>query len=152
MTIKKIKTIRRLSIISIFIASFVFVIAFIIYYFVTTPTIFDRPSGLTEEIKTIEVSYINWACDCPDFIETKYYKNNFSYKSKEEDCIFIESANPSINVPDNFYSKGHFEKHLRLTGQFYKKIGIPKAYKQKTSEKPDKANVFRYYKIEIIEK
>ncbi len=125
-------------------------LAFTINYLRSTPTIFDRPSNLNEKIETIEVLYMNWACDCPNFIETKYYKNKPDYEVKEKDCIFIEPANSALKVPDSFYSNDHFEKKLRLTGQFYQTEGIPKTYEQKTPEKPERAKVFHYSKLEII--
>lgn len=109
----------------------------------------DRPVKLSDKAETIEVAYINWACDCADFIETKDWKGN---EAREEDCIFIEPANPENKVPESFYSKNHFGKYLRLTGHFYTDKGIPAGYEQKTPEKPVRAKVFRYDKLEIIDK
>lgn len=145
------KRIKQLFIISLIAFAFLLGLAFTIRYFKFTPTFFDRPSELTGKTETIEVVYINWACDCANFIETKHHKSNPQYETREEDCIFIEPSNDSLRVPESFYATDHFEKKLRLTGQFYKNKGIPSSYEMKTvGEKPDKAVVFRFDKIELI--
>lgn len=112
----------------------------------------DQPAKLSGKTETIEVAYINWACDCADFIETRFYKDNTNYEPKKEDCIFIEPANPGIKIPDNYFEKGHFENHLSLTGQFYIDKGVPNNYDSKTPEKPERAKVFRYDKFEYKRK
>lgn len=112
----------------------------------------DQPktiSGLTE---TIEVSYVNWACDCADFIERKYFENDSNYEIRAEDCIFIEPATTEAKIPEDYYAEGHFKYYLRLSGQFYSDKGIPKTYERKTPEIPEKARVFRYDKFELVEK
>jgi hypothetical protein len=128
-------------------------VGFCLLYFQTNTTFMDKPGKLNTNIETIEVSYVNWACNCPDFIETKYYKQNLDYDTKEEDCIFIEPAYDSLKVPESFYIEDHFNHVLKLTGNFYAGKGIPESYEKKTDgEKPDRARIFRYYKIEIVEK
>lgn len=112
----------------------------------------NQPTKLSGKTETIQVSYVNWACDCADYIETKFYQDNSDYEAKEEDCIYIEPANPSLKIPDNYFDNGHFENHLRLTGQFYIDKGVPNTYGRKTPEKPEKAKVFRYDKFEIVKK
>ena len=112
----------------------------------------NQPTKLSGKTETIEVFYINWACDCADFIETKFYADNSEYEAKEEDCIFIEPANPSIKIPDNYFEKGHFENHLKLTGQFYIDKGVPNTYDRKTPEEIEKSKVFRYDKFELVKK
>ncbi len=112
----------------------------------------DQPTKLSNKPEIIEVSYVNWACNCADFIETTFYKSNPNYEIKEEDCIFIEAADSSIEVPISFYTEGHFEKNLRLTGQFYLDKGVPNTYEFATPGTADKARVFHYTKIEIIDK
>jgi len=110
----------------------------------------NQPTNISGKTETIKVSYVNWACDCADFIETKYFKDKPDYETKEEDCIYIEPSNPILKIPEEFYSKGHFENYLKLTGQFYIDKGIPNSYDRKTPEKPRHARVFRYDNFEII--
>ena len=123
-----------------------------IFGFIWLTSCTDQPTKISGVTETIEVSYINWACDCADFIETKYYKHNADYEAKEEDCIFIEPSNKSNKIPDDYYDKKHFEYYLKLKGQFYVEFGIPNTYNRKTPEKPDKAKVFRYDSFELVKK
>ena len=128
-----------------------FIIALVInFYLQSTPTFLDRPTKLSSITETIEVNYINWACDCANFIETKYARKDPSDEILEQDCIFIEPATPKLKLPERYFQKDHFEKRLRLTGQFYLKKGIPRFYEQKTPEKPAPARVFRYTKFEMV--
>lgn len=114
----------------------------------------DYAKKLSGHIQTIEVQHINWACDCPDFIETWLFKDDSTYTAKDDDCIFIEAAKSSLKVPESFYSipENYNSKVLRLTGQFYLDEGISRTYEQKTPQKPEKARVFRYDKLEILDK
>ena len=139
----------KLLLVALLTLGLTFSIIFIIHYFKSTVTTFDNPRKLTGKTETIEVSYVNWACDCADFIETKYYSNP-NYETKEEDCIFIEPSKAELQVPDSFYSN-YFGKIVRLKGQFYTDLGIPTNYEKKSdAEKPIKAKLFRYEEIEII--
>ncbi|NII28751.1 lipoprotein [Pseudoflavitalea sp. X16] len=111
----------------------------------------DQPTKLSGKIETIEVAHINWACDCADFIETKYFRNNPDYETKEEDCIFIEPANPKLKIPEDYYTKGYFDNNLKLTGQFYTDKGISDSYESKVSKSSaKKAKVFRYDSYKLI--
>jgi hypothetical protein len=104
-------------------------------------------SGIEE---TIEVSYINWACDCADFIERKYFENDKNYEIRSEDCIYIEPVNLNLKIPEDYFTEGHFKYYLRLTGQFYLDKGVPTTYERKTPEMPEKSKVFRYNSFEFV--
>jgi hypothetical protein len=110
-------------------------------------TVFDEPHTLSAKEETITACYINWACDCADFIEQK----NFKGEPSEDSCFFIEPADASLRVAPHFYDSGHFHQVLVLTGRFYTRKGISKSYEQKTEEKPEKARVFRYNAIKEVE-
>jgi hypothetical protein len=110
----------------------------------------DQPKKLSGVKETIEVSYVNWSCDCANFIETKYHKENPDYKVKEEDCIFIEPINEQSKIPKRYYNEQHFEYFLKLNGQFYKDKGVPNSYDRKTPERPEQAKVFRYDSYELV--
>ncbi len=112
----------------------------------------DQPTQLSGKTETLEVSYINWACDCPDFIDRKYYKDNPDYEAKEEDCIFIEPLDNDKKIPQEYYEKGHFKYYLKLRGQFYEDKGVPNSYDLKTPEKTKKGKVFRYDSFELAKK
>ena len=143
------KIIIRLLLGGLLVVGLTFSVFFIVHYFNSSVTTLDNPRKLTGKTETIEVSYVNWACDCANFIETRFYAN-LGYETREEDCIFLEPSKLEIQIPDSFY-KNHFGKTLRLKGQFYKDIGIPTNYEKKTDgAKPIKSKVFRYEEIEII--
>lgn len=114
---------------------------------VTTPL--DYPYSLSDTEKVIEVYYVNYACDCPQWIELKFSKNNPEYETNENDCIYLESENPQLQIVEDEFVEDYFLKKLRLTGHFYTDIGISRTYYSEF-EKPDPARVFRYSKIEII--
>lgn len=111
----------------------------------------DKPKTLSGKTETIEVRLLNWACNCPDFIETKYYRNNPEYSAKEEDCIYIEAANKDLYIPEEYYREKHFDYNLKLTGQFYVETGVSDSYEKKVAElKTQNAKVFRYDKYELV--
>ncbi len=83
----------------------------------------NQPQHRSDKYETIEVYYVNWACDCANFIETKYYKADSNYRTKEEDCIFIERATPDLAIPEEYFNTLHFEKYVKLYGQYYKDEG-----------------------------
>ncbi|WP_199118494.1 hypothetical protein [Pedobacter sp. ASV28] len=112
----------------------------------------DQPTKLSGKTETIEVSYLNWACDCADFMETKFYTQNANYEAKEEDCIFIEPSKKGNEIPDQYYRQGQFEYYLKLRGQFYIDKGVPNSYNRKTAEQPKKSKVFRYDSFELVRK
>lgn len=140
-----------ISILSISGLLFICFVLVFTYKFILPITFLDRPYFLSDKRETIEVNYVMWSCDCSDFIETKYYNNNVG-EAREDDYIFIEAADSSLIVPRDFYVNGRFTKSLRLTGQFYKKKGVSRTYELKTPEKPEWARVFRYDKMEIVDR
>ncbi len=78
------------------------------------------------------------------------YRLSRSKDTYEEDCIFIEPSNLKMKIPNDFFRENHFSYGLRLTGQFYLDLGVPKHYDRKTPEKLEKAKVFRYDKFEFV--
>ncbi len=108
----------------------------------------DYSYFLSEKQDTIEVTYVRWACDCANWLELKYFKNNPEYQTDDKDCIFIEPAYDSLQISDGF---SEYEYYLRLVGKFYNNKGIARGY-QPEFEKPDKAKVFRYTKVEMVKR
>jgi hypothetical protein len=128
------------------------VIGSIWYYhmFITSPL--DRPWIPSTERQTIEVTYVNWACDCADFVETKNFKTSPISEPEEDDYLFVEPAREEVNLDSTYYSRLHFSKNLKLTGRFYIDKGIPTSYEMKTPLKPEHAKVFLYDKVEFVNK
>lgn len=108
-----------------------------------------RPGRLSQTEETIEVSYVNWACDCPDWIETRYVKE--SGEVPETRCIYLEPATPEVSIPAEFYHERHLSQTLRLTGRFYRDKGIPAGYDPKTTGDIQSGKVFRYHAIAFID-
>ena len=61
-----------------------------IFGFIWLTSCNDHATKLQGKSETIEIFYINWACDCAEFIKTIFYADNSEYEVKEEDCIYIE--------------------------------------------------------------
>jgi len=108
----------------------------------------EHPKNLSDTIETIDVSYITWACDCANWLPLP--RKNPDAEILDTDCIFIEPASPNLEVPDSYWQGETSKKKVRLTGSYYKTKGIPSDYSMNTDIKPDKALVFRYTKIEIV--
>lgn len=111
-------------------------------------TIFDYPNNIEKEIDTIEVTYIAWACACPNWVGADYIPEN----NLENLCFFIEAEKESNKLPEKYHTSFLNEKRMRikLIGSFYKDKGISRDYIKSTSEKPEHARVFRYTKFEVL--
>lgn len=110
----------------------------------------EYPNSLSKKTETIEVSYIMWACACANWLPIP--RENPEAEIKDTDCIFIEAAIPDLIVQDSFFDENQYKKKLRLTGSYYNDEGISRTYEMPTSQKPDKAKVFRYTKMEVIKR
>lgn len=112
----------------------------------------STPSNLSDKTEVIEVFYVNWACDCPDFAEANSNTQDPDYEISEEDCFYIEAAHPDSAVPQAFYDSLHFYYYLVLHGRFYKDMGVPDSYVPETSERPEPGRVFRYDAYKLVKK
>ncbi len=117
-------------------------------YFKFNITFLDTPKKLSKNQETISVTYINWACDCADFIKTneELYLNDGSIDKNK--LFFLEGEKDKLNLKLSEYIDSNRKKSLKVTGSFYEDLGIPKNYELKTPEKPEKALVFKFHKIE----
>lgn len=97
---------------------------------------------LSEQVVTITVQHIDWACDCSDWEVLGEPEDG----PLEERTIFIEGEDIDHLLPD-----GCWPTLLLLTGQFYQNKGISRRY-DLMFEKPDKARVFKYTSAVIVEK
>ncbi|WP_025124706.1 hypothetical protein [Myroides odoratimimus] len=112
-----------------------------------------QPSQLSGKEETIEVMYVNWACDCADFIDASFLVEG--YEIDEKDCIFIEPSTENLAIDsDTLYHK-QFDYFIKLKGQYYIDKGVPTSYERKVANpimSPDKARVFRYTSYEFVKK
>ncbi len=107
--------------------------------------IYINNNEIEDEVQTLELTYIAWACDCANWathdIMEKYHDND----SLADNCIFIEPASSTLKLPDTLGWNGDL---IRFTGQFYKEKGFPKRFS--SFENPNKARVFRYTEYDVI--
>lgn len=108
----------------------------------------DSTNKLTEKIEDLEIEYTVWGCACPNWIRTKDNKNDDTANNYLSLHFYIEPSDKSLELP--IYFDASINK-LKLTGQFYEREDYPQGTLQ-TEEPMPKAKVFRYTKIEVIEK
>jgi hypothetical protein len=108
--------------------------------------IFSCTNELDDEEINLEVYYIEWACECANWVKIEdFNKYNNNLEKLNENCFFIEPKDESVILPDSLLKSGYY---IKLKGKFYKKKGVPKGYK--SFQNPRKAKVFNYSKYEII--
>jgi len=113
----------------------------------TKPKIISSSTNtLTGKIESLELNYLVWGCACANWITDADYEK---YQGKiAEHCIFIEPANETLVFPINFDPVKH---KIKVKGQFYSEPDYPQGTIQ-TEEQLEKAKVFRYTKLEVVEK
>lgn len=112
-------------------------------------TFLDYPNKLTSTVDTIVVEHINWACACPNWLPIEYLESVNSEDDYSEYCIFIESKDKSVKISDKYFNNEQ-QNNLRLIGKYYKDEGISRDYIKQTSQKPEKAKVFQYSHVEVL--
>ena len=110
----------------------------------TPKLISDSTNTLEPQIRTLELEYIDWLCACANWI-TPSDKKKFENKGLAKHCIFIEPADSTLNLPNGL------TENIKVTGQFYVREDYPKGYTE-IEEPLDKAKVFRYTRVQILEK
>ena len=113
-----------------------------------TKVISDSTNKLTDKIENLEIEYTVWGCACPNWIQTKDNINNDTTKNYLKLHFYIEPANNTLELPIYFDA---FKHRLKITGQFYEREDYPQGTIE-MEEKMPKAKVFRYTKIEVIQK
>jgi hypothetical protein len=103
-------------------------------------------NDLIGKLVTLELKYIAWACECANWAsvaDCKKYSD--SADILEAMSLYLEPADPSLELAD---SLGYHDEVIRVTGQFYRKIGFPKGYS--SEQKPKKSRVFRYTAYQVV--
>lgn len=103
--------------------------------------------ALKDEVLTLDLTYIAWACDCANwatFEDIKRFPHN-SGDSLAYMSVFIEPASEDLVLPDTL---GYSNNLIRFTGSFYEKRGFPENYY--SIENPDEARVFRYTAFQVL--
>lgn len=107
--------------------------------------LFDK-GALAGKAVSQKLSYAGISCPCADWYETKY-----ADKESDLEYFYLEPRDTSLIQADTLFNGKYFPVHISVTGQFYTNKGYPKNYfRAKGNPKP--ARVFRYDKIEIIQR
>lgn len=107
----------------------------------------DPSNKLSGKIENLELRYISWGCACANWIKSSDLNEYKTPEKLKEHCIFIEPENRDLEVPFYFDPMRH---QILLKGQFYIKPDYPKGTPE-SEEHLDKAKVFRYSDIKIID-
>lgn len=108
-------------------------IAFILYKSIFNPfqgpiTFLDYPYTLEDQEDTLDLTYIQWACACANWIPTSNFEvPSYANTDYSKDCIFIESGHADLLVNEEPV-KGYSSKRIRVVGSFYKNEGISRDY------------------------
>jgi hypothetical protein len=114
----------------------------LIFFFISCS---DNKIELEKE-QNIELTYIAWACECANWATKNDILKYQDFEDRlAEKCVFIESANNNVQVPDSLIRNN---TRISFKGNFYKSKGFPKGFDSK--QNPEKAKVFRYYEYKII--
>jgi|GEM_PF-6486676 len=110
----------------------------------------DYPKEIGQEPQNIEVSYVAWACACPNWLPKSVSNQpGFDTTDNSNDCIFLEAAEGAEKIPLVFHTGGRGTS-IKLTGSYYTDKGISRDYIQPTSEIPAHSKVFRYTYFEPL--
>ena len=107
----------------------------------------DPKNILETKTETLELEYIVFGCTCANWIKKEDLKKD-NGKLNMEHYFFIEPASAKLELPIKFDA---FKNRIRVTGQFYKNKDYPKGT-IKGEENLERAKVFRYSELEVINK
>ena len=108
----------------------------------------DSTNRLSGKIENIEVKYIVWGCACPQWIKTKDLEIKDTTVEFFDKHFYIEPVDNTLKYPIYF---DLFRHNIMLQGQFYQRKDYPQGTIELEEPMP-KAKVFRYTKIEVIQK
>lgn len=122
--------------------------------------IHEEIEGLNDKIDTIELMYVSYACDCPNWVNPVEYQKAEDLKDRsdlqsdsallvfnqKEFAYYIEPADEDLKIN----RKATYNRNIvRFTGRSYKEPGYPDKV-EFTDPNPPKGKVFRYYSFEIL--
>lgn len=107
----------------------------------------DSTNRLLTKIDTLELRYIIWGCQCPNWITVSDHKDAEINGRLIDRCIYIESENGMFELPNYFDPEKHA---IKVIGHFYEKEDYPDDLID--SEEPvGKAKIFHFSEMEIVE-
>ncbi len=129
---------------------FAFLITTLIYAWLYSSSVtpLDRSFFLSDKKDTLVVTYVDWMCNCANFVDITKYKINPVIELGKDDYFFIEPSKKELEFDRNYFINN---KYIRLVGKFYLDRGIPKEYPLgQIEDKPDHAKIFKYSSIEYL--
>ena len=111
----------------------------------------DPTNLLLDDTVSIELEYLLWGCDCPNWVSLtdKLIAQNDSAVKLIDKCIYIRPAKPQQVSPDSTFNF-QLEKII-VKGSFYAKEDYPPG--TVSQEEPmKKAKIFEFFEIKIISK
>ena len=99
---------------------------------------------LKSELDTIEVTYMSFACDCPNWHDLSQKPENAEPSMSPTYGYYIEPASKELELTDRIR-----QCTVRLIGRHYTTQGWPKDFDH-TDPDPPTGNVFRYYAYEMV--
>ena len=102
---------------------------------------------LDGKIEKLDISYAAIMCPCAQWFETKLADDT----SIDIEYFYVEPASPKLINADTLFNGERFPVRVLVTGQFYSKVGYPRDFFPSKGD-PKPAKVFRYNKIEIVQR
>lgn len=99
---------------------------------------------LKSELDTIEVTYMSFACDCPNWHDLSQKPENAEPSMSPTYGYYIEPPSKELELSDRIR-----QCTVRLIGRHYTTQGWPKDF-DRTDPNPPTGNVFRYYAYEMV--
>ena len=100
----------------------------------------------TKKYQTLELNYIIWGCECPNWIRKEDFIE-YSDNKLIEHCFYIEAQDKKYDYFENFDPE---KNRLKVTGYFEKEKRIPDELLN-SEETVRPSNIFVFVKYEIIE-
>jgi hypothetical protein len=103
---------------------------------------------LSFNLDTLILVHVKRNCNCAEWI--KWSNSINGTEVGKDDYIWLEPANPGLELPEEFSSYPNRDFRLRVEGSYYQDQAIPNDYVPQGDQKPEKARVFRYISSDLI--
>lgn len=122
--------------------------------------IYQQIKGLNNKIDTLELMYVSYACDCPNWVDPVEYEKAEALRGRskiESDsdmlmfiqknyAYYIEPADEDLKIN---WKATYNRNMVRFIGRSYNESGYPDKA-EFIDPNPPKGKVFRYYSFEIL--
>lgn len=105
----------------------------------------NNRSDLKMKTDTIDLIFMAYACDCPDWLNFNDYKKN-NYSNTNLHGYYIEAADKKLIIDERLFVSGNI---VRFIGREYKELCYPDNANF-IDPNPPKGRVFRYYSFKFL--